>query len=126
RFEGLLCGTSYGLGVDAVDRAENRSGIASVTGRTDACPDTTPPTPPERVRVTAATANSVTVEWDQSSDDVGVDGYGVYRDVTRVADTSSTSFTVDGLSCGTEYKLAVDAYDAAGNRSRPSVLTAKT
>ena len=39
---GLLCGTSYTLGVEAFDAAGNRSGRASLTASTSACP---PPAP---------------------------------------------------------------------------------
>jgi len=42
-FSGLTCGTSYSLGVDAVDAATNRSAIASTTASTTAC--ATPPPP---------------------------------------------------------------------------------
>ena len=37
-FAGLLCGTTYALGVDAVDAAGNRSARASSSGTTSACP----------------------------------------------------------------------------------------
>jgi hypothetical protein len=43
-FTGLACGTSYTLGVDAVDAAGNRSANATVTGSTAACPP--PPSGP--------------------------------------------------------------------------------
>ena len=43
---GLTCGTSYTLAVDAVDAAGNRSGKASLTTSTAACPSAPPPPPP--------------------------------------------------------------------------------
>ena len=36
--------------------------------------------------------------------------------------TAATSGTFSGLACGTSYTVAVDAYDAAGNRSRAPVI----
>ncbi len=45
---------------------------------------------------------------------VGVAGYGAYRNGSLAGSTNSTSYTVSGLTCGTGYTLAVDAYDAAG------------
>jgi hypothetical protein len=53
-----------------------------------------------------------------------VTGYRVYVDNKAVGDTTSTSFTAPGLSCGTAYAVSVDAVDAVGNRStRTSVRT---
>jgi chitodextrinase len=53
-----------------------------------------------------------------------VAGYGLYRDGVRVGTTTSLVGAFTGLSCGTSYRLGVDAYDAAGNRSATtSVLT---
>ena len=53
-------------------------------------------------------------------------GYGVYRDGTSVGSPSATTFDFGGLTCGTSYTLAVDAYDAAGNRSAKASATAAT
>jgi chitodextrinase len=44
-FSGLACGTSYPLGVDAVDGAGNRSVRATATGTTASCSAPTPPPP---------------------------------------------------------------------------------
>ncbi len=44
------------------------------------------------------------------------------RTARCISSATGTSFTFTGLTCGTSYTLAVDAYDAAGNRStRPSI-----
>ena len=44
---------------------------------------------------------------------------------TLISSGTGTSFIFTGLTCGTSYTLAVDAYDAAGNRStRPSTTAA--
>jgi chitodextrinase len=57
---------------------------------------------------------------------VGVAGYGLYRGGTRVDTSSSTSGIFSGLTCNTSYTLAVDAYDAAGNRSAQTVVMVST
>ena len=44
-FSGLACGTSYTLAVDAYDNAGNRSGKASLSASTSACPPPPPPPP---------------------------------------------------------------------------------
>ena len=43
-------------------------------------PDTTPPTVPQNVNATAASASRIDVSWSASSDDVGVDHYLLTRD----------------------------------------------
>ena len=77
--------------------------------------------------VSAATTTTITLSWAASTDNVGVTGYGIYNGgTTPLATTSATSYTLTGLSCGTSYAVAVDAFDAAGNRSAKATLTAPT
>jgi chitodextrinase len=114
----LACGTGYTLAVDAVDAAGNRSAKASVIGTTAACPDTQPPTAPANLVTTSRTATSIALSWSASTDNVGVVGYGLYRDGTLVGTSSVTTGIFAGLACNTSYSLAIDAYDAAGNRSQ--------
>ena len=130
---GLSCGVTYTLAVDAYDKAGNHSSRASFAAPTSACApllqpagDTQAPTVPGGLHVTAATAASITVAWTASTDNVGVTGYGLYRSGASTGSTSTTSATFSGLACGTGYALAVDAYDAAGNRSTKASITAST
>jgi chitodextrinase len=88
--------------------------------------DTQPPTTPGNVRATTATGTSITIVWNASSDYVGVAGYRVYNGGSVVGSTSMTSYAVSGLSCGTGYTLAVEAYDAAGNRSQRATISTAT
>ena len=114
---GLSCGTAYALAVDAYDAAGNRSGKASLVTTTSPCPDTQPPSAPANVNATSRTATSIALSWATSSDNVGVTGYGLYLSGTRVGTSAVTSGIFSSLTCNTNYTLAVDAYDAAGNRS---------
>jgi chitodextrinase len=128
-FSGVACDTTYTLAVDATDSAGNRSSRASVAASTAPCPtasDTQPPSTPTGLNVSAVTQTSATLSWQASSDDVGVVGYGRYRDGVLVSSGSGTSFVFSGLSCGTRYLLAVDAYDGAGNRSGRASSSATT
>ena len=128
-FGSLTCGTSYTLAIDAYDAAGNRSAKVSITAATAACPpapDTQAPTAPGNVSVTASSATSVSLGWNAASDNVGVTGYGLYRDGTLTGSGTSTSTTFGGLTCGTSYTLAIDAYDAAGNRSAKASISAAT
>ena len=79
--------------------------------------DTSPPSVPGGLAGTGVTATSISVSWEASTDDVGVSGYGVYRDGTLMESSAETTFTLSGLLCDNSYGVAVDAYDAAGNRS---------
>ena len=76
------------------------------------------PTTPGNLVVTGATSTSVSLQWDPSTDDVGVTGYGVYVNGASVATTGTTSFTFTDLSCGTSYQFGVEAFDADGNVSQ--------
>ena len=126
-FSGLTCGTTYTLGVDAYDAAGNRSATTSLTAATAACPaDTTPPSAPTGLSVTGQAGTSVSLAWNASTDNVGVAGYGLYRDGTLVGTAPSPSGTFSSLTCGTTYTFAVDAFDAAGNRSAATPLSAST
>src|SRR6476619_2527048 len=98
------------------------AGVSLATGTTDA----QAPTMPASLTVTSRTANSITLSWSPSTDNVGVIGYGHYLKGLLVHTGTTTSFTWTGLACGTGYALAVDALDATGNRSPQASLTAAT
>jgi chitodextrinase len=123
---GLACGTAYTLAVDAYDVAGNRSTKASLVGTTAPCADTQPPSTPANVAVISRTATSIALSWAASSDDVGVVGYGLYRGTTLASTTAVTTGIFSNLACGSTFTLAVDSYDAAGNRSGKSTITAST
>jgi chitodextrinase len=124
-FGGLTCGTSYTLAVEAFDAAGNVSARASLTAATSAC-DATRPSAPPGLTTSAAAATSLTLAWLASSDNVGVQGYNVYNGSTKLATTTALRYAFTGLTCGTSYTLGVEAFDAAGNVSARSSLTAAT
>jgi hypothetical protein len=76
--------------------------------------------------MTGSSATSVSLGWNAATDNVGVTGYGLYRDGTLTGTGTPTSTTFSGLACGTSYALAIDAYDAAGNRSAKASMGAST
>jgi chitodextrinase len=89
-------------------------------------PDVTAPTTPSGLAVTSAGATTLSLSWNASSDNVGVTGYGVYRNGTLAASVSGTSFNISNLPCSTTATYEVDAVDGAGNRSTKAGLTAST
>ena len=123
----LTCGTAFTFAVDAFDKANNRSTKAQVTASTAACGDTQAPTSPTNVAASSRTATSIALIWSASTDNRGVTGYGLYRAGTLTGTSSTTTGIFSGLSCNTNYTLAVDAQDAAGNRSgKTTVMVATT
>ena len=112
--------------MDAVDAAGNRSTRATVTGATSACADTQAPTAPTNVQPSSRTATSIGLGWSASSDNVGVASYGLYKAGVLVSTSTTTSGVFSGLACNTNHTLAVDAVDAAGNRSAKTTLMVAT
>ena len=92
-----------------------RQATMSVT--TSPCADTQPPTAPTNVTAPTRTTTSIALTWAPATDNVGVAGYGVYNGADLVDTTAGTTGIVSGLTCGTNYTLAVDAFDATGNSS---------
>jgi hypothetical protein len=99
---------------------------AHVKGGSPKPTDSIAPNTPGGLTVSAVSETAVSVRWTASSDNVGVAGYALLRDGSRVASTAATSFAFSGLSCGHVYRLGVAAYDAAGNLSTPATLTVST
>lgn len=119
--------TQYAYTVVAVDTAGNES-LPSLPGivitpssPTGPPPDTTAPSVPTGVAASATGPAGVDVSWSASTDAVGVTEYRVLRDGAQVGSATGTSFTDATVSPSTTYAYAVQAVDAAGNVSQPSV-----
>lgn len=82
--------------------------------------DTIPPATPIGLGQTGASETTVSIQWEQTDDNVGVMGYRVYRDNVLIGTTTTTTFTDTGLLPGTTYNYTVVAYDNAGNLSNHS------
>ena len=78
------------------------------------------------IAVVGAAKSAVTIAWKRASDDVGVIGYEVYVGSQLRGRSPTTSYTIAGLQCGRSYTISVDAFDAAGNRSRQIGVTTST
>lgn len=84
--------------------------------------DSTPPSTPKHLRVTASSASSIDLAWDASTDNVGVTAYVVIRDGVRLAKVTAPKTTYDDGSVQADetYTYRVRARDRAGNRSNVS------
>jgi hypothetical protein len=101
-------------------------GDKALTAHFSPAPDTTPPTAPTGLRVTATGNTSVSLAWTAATDAVGVVAYDVDANGSLVGSTAATSFVATGLSPGTRSTFAVVARDAAGNRSGRSAAVSAT
>jgi chitodextrinase len=74
----------------------------------------------------SAFIDSIVVDWDAASDNVGVDHYWVKSGGVVLGTTTDTSWVLEGLEPGTEYTVVVRAVDTSGNRGRRVVRTTTT
>ncbi|MFB7676522.1 cellulose binding domain-containing protein [Kitasatospora purpeofusca] len=98
----------------------------TVSGGSTPPADRTAPTLPAGLAAAPADTGSVALTWQPSTDNVGVTGYDVLRDGTRVGSPTGTSFTDTGLAPGSRHRYQVTAHDAAGNVSAPSAAVEAT
>lgn len=82
--------------------------------------DTEAPSVPTNLATNNPTANSISLSWTASTDNVGVAGYDIYKDGVFYATVSGTTATVSGLNPSTTYSFYIIAKDAAGNPSTSS------
>lgn len=115
-------------------KAANPGAIAvavdSIKTRTAAPPpeidfnDTSPPTVPANLSATTSAINtstsSVTLTWSPSTDNIGVAGYEVFRNGSKIATVITATYTDHTATTNVSYSYTVTAFDAAGNRSAAS------
>ncbi|WP_179474236.1 fibronectin type III domain-containing protein [Mycolicibacterium vinylchloridicum] len=120
--------TTYVYTVRAVDAAGHESLDSTPFVVKTPALDTEPPTAPT-ITATAITTSTATLLAFGSTDNVGVEGYDIYRDGVQVNILPvkiGESFVDNGLYAGTEYSYTAQAFDAAGNYSadsEPIVIT---
>ncbi len=127
-----LNGTKFGLWDQYFVKAVGDNGISSWrTNLTlDACAeiDTTPPSTPRNLRYTRQ-GDTVTFEWNPSTDDRGIESYrlligsnlGSPHHLSTAGDVTTATVDVNELTPGTEYRVQVLAWDGF-NHSRRSNL----
>jgi hypothetical protein len=84
--------------------------------------DTQAPTAPATMWASPASSTEVSLQWNASTDNVGVIGYQVFRNgaVLTAVSGATTSYVDRTAAGGTSYVYSVRAYDAAGNYSGQS------
>ena len=114
------------LDTDAAGISRSTSGAWDIGAYQYVAPDTTPPSVPTGLSATAVSQDEIDLSWASSTDNVGVAGYDVYQNGTKVATTSVTTYADTGLAANTSYSYSVDAFDAASNVSGQSSSTSAT
>ncbi|MET9482076.1 glycoside hydrolase family 18 chitinase [Streptomyces sp. NPDC006638] len=69
------------------------------------------PSAPGTPTASNITNTAVTLNWSAATDDKGVKNYDVFRNGTKVATVTGTSYTNTGLTAGTDYSYTVQARD---------------
>ena len=119
---GLSAGTNYQFKVSAYDSYASypNSGFSNtLSTQTTDVTDLVPPSVPAEFTASNITTTGVTLSWLLSFNQDGTlaDGYKVYQGTTEIANITSGTYNVTGLTSGTLYKFFVSSYDANGNES---------
>ncbi|MBU4538593.1 MAG: endonuclease [Weeksellaceae bacterium] len=115
----LTQGTTYNFYVIAADAAGNTSPQSNTaTGTT--LVDTQAPTAPTNLAVTSVGTNSIAIQWNASTDNIGVTSYDIYVNGELMGSTSSTSTNIANLNPLTTYTIYVVAKDGGNNVSPAS------
>ncbi|MCA9398380.1 MAG: hypothetical protein KC618_01440, partial [Candidatus Omnitrophica bacterium] len=103
-------------GFDGYQVSGNACNLVDVSGSGD----TEAPSVPQNLSATAVSSSQIDLDWDNSTDNVGVTGYRIFRDGTELTTTAQSDYSDTGLSASTTYSYQVEAYDAANNTSAKS------
>jgi chitodextrinase len=109
-----------GHGVDATKTDSAQSLFLKSVNGSPGPIDNQAPSAPANLRSTSVTSDSVSLEWNAATDNIGVSDYQVLQSGSVVATVTNTSASVTGLSPNTSYQFSVRARDAAGNTSAAS------
>ncbi len=111
----LLPDSDYFYKVRAVNDQGGSNGTSSGAIRTQV--DQISPTAPSNLVLTDASSYSATLSWTESTDDVGVYQYEIYRDGFKVSTSNITTAEIFNLESNRIYTFMVKAVDLTGNES---------
>ncbi len=119
-------GTTYYYKVTALN-AVGESGLSGERSATPFAADATPPSKPANLTSPVVGTSQVALDWQDSTDNIAVTGYRIYRDGLLVATRAQTYYLDSGLAPNSSHAYQVAAVDAAGNQSLLSTaLSTKT
>ena len=110
----------YGAGSAEVIATTNAFYAVGVGAAYSGSTDTVAPTTPTALAASGTTGTTTNLSWTASTDNVAVTGYDIYQGTTLKGSSTTTTYTVTGLTASTAYTFTVKAKDAAGNVSAAS------
>ncbi|MBF7092811.1 M4 family metallopeptidase [Flavobacterium sp. ALJ2] len=110
----------YGAGSAEVIATTNAFYAVGVGAAYSGSTDTIAPTAPTALAASGTTGSTTNLTWTAATDNVAVTGYDIYQGATLKGSSTTTSYTVTGLTALTTYSFSVKAKDAAGNVSPAS------
>ena len=121
----VVSGQSYSYQVLASDLAGNKSAKSNALAVDVPLPaDTTAPSVPTGLSATTTTTQ-VNLNWQASTDNIGVTGYEIFRDGISRGTVSTNQYNDTNVASSQSYSYQVLAFDLAGNLStKSSALTA--
>jgi chitodextrinase len=84
--------------------------------------DVTPPSTPANLSIVEVTADSATLAWEESTDDIAIHEYVIYNNQEYFDSTPMLHYTAVDLLPGT-YSFEVCAMDLSGNASEPASIS---
>lgn len=88
--------------------------------------DETAPSVPTGLTATAVSSTEIALSWTASTDAVGVTGYNIYRNGTKIGTSTATTYSDSAAKASTRYTYTVAAFDAESNASAQSGTVATT
>lgn len=130
----LVAAKPFVAGTSGYVKVGNGTGEASKVVMADAVAfvyvptgtDTQAPTAPTNLAATAVSATQVNLTWTPSTDNVGVEGYLIYRNGAEFDLSAGPSYSDTTCLPNTTYTYTVSAYDAAANESAQSAAAQVT
>ena len=114
---GLSSSALYHFRVKSKDGSNNSSVSSDGTLRTSEFLDTVSPSVPGALSVQAVSTSEILVSWGVSTDNIGLAGYGIFRNNVQIATSTVNSFKDTSLASATTYTYTVLAFDVARNIS---------
>ncbi|MCX7164154.1 MAG: S8 family serine peptidase [Rhodocyclales bacterium] len=118
---GLAASTLYTYAVSACDTWQNCSAQSSpISLTTSVGPDVQPPTVPTGLSATVVSSTNILLNWNASTDNVGVTTYRIYSSRGLVETLGNVTSSLRTNAPSTTYSYTVSACDAVGNCSAQS------
>lgn len=111
----LTPGVKYYYVVRAVNNTAGSNLSAEVSQTTDT--DVIAPTAPMNLKVVGTTRTSIAIEWDDATDDAGIEAYDIYMNGVKMYTTFTNSFIISNLTYNNLYTISVKARDVSSNES---------